>query len=73
MNDCFQIYHLQSELKIYLQNLLIFTGKNIAKNFKNKNSFKIKTKILLLANVNQTLQIQKCKNIVKQTNDKRKT
>ena len=25
-------------------------------------------KILLLANTNQTLQIQKCKNIIKQTN-----
>ena len=45
----------------------MFTGKNIVINFKNKNSSKIKTKILLLANINQTLQIQKCKNI-KQTN-----
>ena len=56
---CFQIYNLQLKLKYYLQNLRIFTGKNIAINFKiiiiyiyiylNKN--------LLLANTNQTLQI----------------
>ena len=42
---------------MYLQNLRIFTGKNIDKNFKNKNSSKMKTKTLLLANINQILQI----------------
>ena len=65
-------HHLQKHLKYYLQNLHIFAGKNIVINFKITNlkikiTFK-KTKIMLLADTNQTLHIQKCKNIIKQTN-----
>ena len=50
-------YTIYNKSKKYLQNLHIFTGKNIVKNFQNRNSSKIKTKILLLANINQKLQI----------------
>ena len=46
----------------------MFTYKNIVINFKItnfKNKFTIKTKILLLANTDQTLQTQICKKIIK--------
>ena len=42
-------------LKYYLQNMCIFTGKNIVLNFEIIN-FKIKI-IMLLANTSQTMQI----------------
>ena len=48
-----------TKLKYYLQNLCMFTYKIIVINFKItnfKNKFTIKTKILLLANTDQTLQ-----------------
>ena len=74
MDGCFQIYHLQQKLKYYLHNLIILTGKNIAINLKkinfkieqNRNIFfkKAEIKILFLAITNQTLQVQKCKNII---------
>ena len=54
----------------------MFTYKNIVINFKItnfKNKFTIKTKILLLANTDQTLQTQICKKIIKNRQTTRST